>query len=208
MPVGDEDARGTPAAERLGRPGDALVPPRARPTGGWLAPTGLLRLGAAVAVAMMAGSSTGDALAAGVLLGLAAGDVVAGVTGVLAGIAVLGRWGSTSLAALAGGQAVMGPAGWTGPPGLVLSSWAAAAAVVVVCPRGAEPALAGGVLAAALVAGPATGRGTTSVVALRLAASVVAVAAALMLSRAIPRPAARLAGVVAALAAASLALLP
>jgi len=197
---------------------------------------GLLGLGAAVGLAMMAVTSTGDVLAAGVMLGLVSGDLVAGSVGVVVGIAVIGRWGSSSFAALAGGQAVLGAAGWSGPPGLVLSSWAAAVAVVLVCPRRPVMASAGGyavgrysagrytdgrytagrytagmvacgLLAAALVAGPAVGRDTDSVVILRLAASAAGVAAALAVGRACPRPVARVAGLIAAVSAAALAVL-
>jgi len=173
---------------------------------------------------MMAVTSTGDFLAAGVLLGLATADLAAGTVGVLAGIAVIGRWGSSSFAALAGGQAVVGAAGWSGPPGMVLSSWAAAVAVVLVAPRRSGTSAAGsarersaggfeagvvvcGIVAAALVAGPAAGRDTESVVILRIAASVVGAAVAVMVGRAVPRPVARVVGLIAALAAAALAVL-
>ncbi len=205
-----------------------LAPADARTTGAGPSPTdrnethgptfpGLLSLGAAVGLAMMVITSTGDALVAGVLVGLAAADLAAGTVGVLVGIAVVGRWGSSTLAALAGGQAVLGAGGWSGPAGMVVSSWAAAAAVVLVCPRGGAgsastpevPAgiVASGLLAAALVAGPAVGRDTGSVVTLRVVASVVAVAVAVLVIRACPRRVARVAGVIAAVSAAALAIL-
>ncbi len=174
-------------------------------------------LGAAVGLATMAITSTGDVLAAGVLLGLAAGDLVAGTVGVLAGIAVIGRWGSSSLAALAGGQAVLGAAGWSGPPGMILSSWAAALAVILVWPdrpasssfSGGHPAgvVACGIFAAALVAGPAVGLETNSVVVLRMVASAVGIGVASAVARACPRPVARVAGLSAAVSAAVLAVL-
>ncbi|MDQ6797933.1 MAG: hypothetical protein M3011_07930 [Actinomycetota bacterium] len=187
----------------------------------------LLGLGAAAGLAMMVVTSTGDVMAAGVLLGLMAGDLAAGAIGVLAGIAVIGRWGSSSFAALAGGQAVVGAAGWSGPPGMVLSSWAAAAAVLLVVPRrsrrpgvptaGSGPkrsaggytvgVVACGCFAAALVAGPAVGRDTDSVIILRVAASVIATAGAMVIGRACPRPLARTAGLIAAVVAAATAVL-
>ncbi len=179
---------------------------------------GLLSLGAAVGLAMMTAVSTGDALAAGVLLGLAAADLIAGTVGVLVGIAVIGRWGSSSLAALAGGQAVFGAAGWRGPPGMVVSSSAAAAAVLLVCPRVPRPStsrpampfvgvVACGIFAAALVAGPATGGNAASVIALRVMTSLLGVVLAAVIARVCPRRIAHGAGVVAAVAAAALAVL-
>src|SRR4051812_34841713 len=74
-----------------------------------------LQIGAAAGAAVMALTSTGDVLLLGVLLGVAAGDVEASAASVLAGLVVLGRFGTTSLAALAGAQHVVGPAGATGP---------------------------------------------------------------------------------------------
>lgn len=177
---------------------------------------GLVGLGAAVGLAVMAATATGDALLAGVLLGLAATDVAAGSAGVLVGVSVIGRWGSSSLAALAGGQAVFGAAGWSGPPGLVLSSWAAAGAVILACPRrrgsspGPEPligALGCGILAAALVAGPAVAGDTASVVGLRVFASVIAAGVALVLARTLPLRFARVASLLAAASAAAVAVL-
>ena len=135
----------------------------------------------------MAATSTGDVLALGVVLGLVAADVLVGATAVLAGLATLARWSSSSLGAVAGGQAVVGAAGWTGPWSSVLSSWAAAAALVLVCPRGRPAVLAFGLLAAGLVAGPALGGGSVPHVVLRLVASVVGVATAAYAARAVPR---------------------
>lgn len=171
---------------------------------------------------MMAATMSGDALAAGVLLGLAAADVTAGAMGVLVGIAIVGRWGSTSLAALAGGQAVVGAAGWSGPVGMVVSSWTGAVAIVAACPR-RRPAstatsqgssavavagtLACGIFAAALVAGPAVGGETGPVVALRIGASAAGVVAAMLVVRACPRRVARVVGLIAAASAAALAVL-
>ncbi len=192
------------------------VPPRRAPVDLPETPGRLLALGAAAGLALMAATTSGDALFAGVLLGLAAADVAAGVTGVLVAVSVAGRWGLASLVALAGGQAVVGAAGWSGSPAMVLSSWAAAAAVVLACPRrpkakGAAPAslpgaVACGLFAAALVAGPAGGWSSTSVVALRVVASVLGTAATLVVARILPRRAARVLGLLAATGAAAIAL--
>lgn len=213
-------------ADRPDRPAADLVGGVA--PGAPAGPVGLLALGAAVGLAVMAATSSGDTLAAGFLLGLAATDLCAGVTGVLVGVAVAGRWGAFSFSALAGGQAVVGPAGWSGTAAMVVSSWAAAAAVLLVCPRrprrsgaaaqsparqgsgaGVPPAgaLASGLVAAALVAGPAVGRATVSVVALRAAASAIGTIVAVLVVRAVPPRRARVMGLIAAAAAASVALL-
>ena len=70
--------------------------------------------------------SRGDALVLAVLLTLAAFDLAAGATSILVALAVLARLGTTSLTAMAGAQAVLGPAGATGPAIGALSAWLAA----------------------------------------------------------------------------------
>jgi hypothetical protein len=125
---------------------------------------------------------------------------------VLAGLAVLGRWGSSSLAALAGGQAVLGAAGWTGRPALVLSSWAAAATLLAACPEGRVQVVAFGLAASAMVAGPEVVGAPAGTVALRLAGSVAGIAAAAVVARALPRRTARPLALVSAAAAVGLAL--
>jgi hypothetical protein len=149
-----------------------------------------VRLALAAGVVTMVTSSTGDVLLVSVALGLLAGDAVVGAAAVLAGLATVGRWTSSSFGALAGGQAVVGAAGWTGPWPSVLSSWVAALALVLMCPRGREAAVAFGVVAAALVAGPAVG-GSLGNLAVRLVASAVAVVAATLVARRVPRRLAR-----------------
>jgi hypothetical protein len=122
----------------------------------------------------MALTSTGDVLLLGVLLGVAAGDVEAGAASVLAGLVVLGRFGTTSLAALAGVQHVVGPAGTTGPVALAAASWCAALALAFSTRDEFPIAAVFGLAAANVVAGPAVGGGDA--LAVRLAASLVAVA--------------------------------
>jgi len=136
-----------------------------------------LQIGAAAGAAVMALTSTGDVLLLGVLLGVAAGDVEASVASVLAGLVVLGRFGTTSLAALAGAQHVVGPAGATGPVVLAAASWCAATALSF--STRAELAIAAvfGLAAADVVAGPALGHGGEAI-AVRVAASLIAVAVA------------------------------
>lgn len=153
-------------------------------------------------------SSSGDALLVAVLVGLAAMDVAVAGIGVLAALAVLGRWGTTSLSALAGLQAVVGPAGLRGEAVGASSSWVAALALVVASAALTRrwPAAALGMLAGLLVAGPAAVDPTDA--GIRAAGAVVggavAVFAAGRASRRTALPvAAALAAVSAALAAAA-----
>src|SRR5690606_3159957 len=79
--------------------------------------------------------SRGDALVLGAALALAAWRPLAAV-GVAAAVAASSlRWGTTSLEALAGGQEVLGPAGWVGPTSAAAASWLAAAAVLLAAGR-------------------------------------------------------------------------
>lgn len=138
-------------------------------------PLTTLQLGAAAGAAVMALTSTGDVLLLGVLLGVVAGDVEAGAASVLAGLVVLGRFGTTSLAALAGAQHVVGPAGTTGPVALATASWCAALAYAFSTRDEFPIAAVFGLAAANVVAGPAVGHGSHALV-VRIAASLVSVA--------------------------------
>ncbi|MBV8161110.1 MAG: hypothetical protein JO265_09320 [Acidimicrobiia bacterium] len=145
----------------------------------------------------MALTSAGDVLLLGVLLGMTAGDVEAGAASVLAGLIVLGRFGTTSLSALAGAQHVVGPAGTTGPFALAAASWCAAAALALSARGELAVAAAFGLAAADVIAGPAAHSGESF--AIRVAASLVAVAAAWFVGGWVPprlaRPAALAAGI-------------
>jgi hypothetical protein len=146
----------------------------------------------------MALTSTGDVLLLGVLLGVVAGDVEAGAASVLAGLVVLGRFGTTSLAALAGAQHVVGPAGATVSVLLAAAAWCAALALSL--STRAELAIAAvfGLAAADVVAGPAVGGGGQAV-AVRLAASLLAVAVTSFVGGWVPSRLARPAAVTAGL---------
>lgn len=149
----------------------------------------------------MAAVATGDVLLAAVLIGVAAGDAVVGTGAVLAGVAVLVRWGTSSLGGLGGDQAVLGWAGGVGPWAAAASSWCAAAALVV-APRRAWPAaVACGTLAALVVAGPTDTSGWW----VRVLATAAAIAGAVALDRTVPRRPALALSVIAATAAIVLA---
>jgi hypothetical protein len=141
----------------------------------------------AVAALVLAVTSKGDALVLGVvllLLELRPATFVA-VSAALA--ASSWRWGSTSLDALAGAQAVLGPAGWVGPTAAAAGSWLAALALLLTLSRGTDPIrlAAIGATVAAVVAGPGPG----GQLAVRAGVAVAAAAAALALGTLTgPRP--------------------
>src|SRR5207253_8473229 len=125
-----------------------------------------------------------------VALALAAGSVLGALAlvGALGGVAL--RWGSSSLGAVAGAQAVLGPAGWTGSAAAVASAWTAAAAVVLASPGERVPGLPRwlGPLAAAVPFGLVTavvavGPGPGGAVRLRVVASIVGTAAVMAVGR-------------------------
>lgn len=175
-------------------------------------PTAILRpsdeaiaVAAALAAAVLAGTSTGSMVLAALLLGLAARDRRAAGAALLAVVATAIRFRTASFDDLAGIQGVLGPAGTVGPATAAASAWAAAGAVLLAvgapprtAPRPAggriagvvarlpllAPALASGLLAAAIVAGPGP-----SDLALRVGASVVAVVLAGVVAAARTRPA-------------------
>jgi hypothetical protein len=151
----------------------------------------------------MAGLATGDVLLAAVLLGVAVGDAVVGTAAVLAGAAVVVRWGSSSFAAIGGNQAVLGWAGSVGPALAAASTWLAALAVVLAGRREWPTIAAGAVLAALLVAGPTDAGGWW----IRVAGTAVAVAVASVTYRAVPRRSAVTISLAAATAALVLAVL-
>jgi hypothetical protein len=156
----------------------------------------------------MALTSAGDVLLLGALLGVAAGELTVGAAGLLAGLVVVGRFGSSSLTALAGAQQVIGPAGATGPALLAAAAWCAALAVALASPGELLAAAAFGIAAADLVAGPAVtpfhhGGGP---VALRVAASLVGIAMAWFIGGWVPPRLARVVAIAAGVVGVTLVL--
>lgn len=121
-------------------------------------PSGLATAAAAAAVVLL-GASRGDATVAGVVLLVVVPRpaTVPAVAGAL--VASSWRWGTSSLEALAGAQAVLGPAGGVGPTAAAVGSWLAGAALLLALARYDEALTAAAVGAAvsAVVAGPAPG---------------------------------------------------
>ncbi len=138
----------------------------------------------AAAALVLAATSRGELVVLGLLL-VVPDAVREGVA--LRAVAVAGavfasswRWGTTSLEALAGVQAVLGPAGGIGPAAGATGSWLAAVALVLAFGRGRDPVRvsAAGATAAAILAGPASG----GEVPVRVAVAVGATAAGLALA--------------------------
>lgn len=165
------------------------APAGAGPTGagapGWpSAPS--IAVAAGMAGAVLAATSTGSAVVAALLIGVATLDRRSAAAAVLAVLATALRFRTTGLDDLAGIQSVLGLAGEVGPATGAAASWLAAAAVLLAASpppraRGVAvllPALPCGLLAAALVAGPGPSelplRLLTSVAGVLLTAGVVA----------------------------------
>jgi hypothetical protein len=83
-----------------------------------------------VAALVLAVASRGDVVVLALLLAFGAGRRASGLAAAAALGAALVRWGSPALGAIAGAQAVVGPAGWTGSTAAVASAWLAALALV------------------------------------------------------------------------------
>jgi hypothetical protein len=86
---------------------------------------------AAIAAAVVLGASAGDAFVAVVLLCIGLGTL-AGAAALGAVAAMVARWGTTDLGAVAGDQAVLGAAVTVGPPAAAASSALAALALLLV----------------------------------------------------------------------------
>ena len=113
----------------------------------------------AVAAVALGAASRGEAVVLGLLLVVLELRPVTVLAVAGAFVASSWRWGTTSLEALAGAQAVLGPAGGVGTAAAAAGSWLAAAALVLALGRRPDPvrALPAGVAAAAVLAGPAPG---------------------------------------------------
>ena len=128
----------------------------------------------------MAVVAHGPAVVLVVLVALALGYPLGGATAALAFLATTIRWGSGWLVAVSGAQAVLGSAIAVGPVAAAMSSWCAAAALIVAVPDGSLVAAAGvGTAAGFLAAGPGGWDG----VAVRVLATALAVAATIGVSR-------------------------
>jgi hypothetical protein len=104
---------------------------------------------------VLALSGRGSVLVLGGLLAVVAASRLGSVAALAATVAVQLRWGTASLSAVAGGQAVLGPAISLGSTRAAVAMGLAALAVALLAPRPPVLAVAVGVVAAAVAAGPA-----------------------------------------------------
>jgi hypothetical protein len=117
-------------------------------------PLGPLRLSAALGAATLALAGAGHLFVLGGLVALVGRSRAGAAAALLAVTAVLVRWSGPSLAAAAGNQAVLGPAVVVGSTAAAVSSLLAATAVVLLAPRPPVLAVAVGIVAGAIAAGP------------------------------------------------------
>jgi hypothetical protein len=145
------------------------------------------------AALVLAATSRGDVVVLTLLLGFGAGRRASGFASGAALAAALVRWGSPALGAIAGAQAVLGPAGWTGSPFAVASAWFGAVALVLAAVSFDRSSMVAtglsvapfAIAAADVVVGPARG----GALALRVLASVVALIVTTLLARSRSAPA-------------------
>jgi hypothetical protein len=165
--------------------------PVVRPRPGSVAALGPLRLAAAAAAIALAVLARGDVFALALLLVIVARRPASTAAVLLVGASVLVRWGSTSLDALAGAQAVFGPAAVVGSTMESLAAVCAAAAVVLATPATPWPrwlrpppvallvAAPFGATGALIAAGPAPGGALVA----RIAATAAGLLFALLVTR-------------------------
>lgn len=148
---------------------------------------------AAFAALALGLTSRGDIIVLAAVLAAATAARLRAIAGAMACTAVLVRWGSSSLGAIAGAQAVLGPAGWTGDAAGIASAWLAALALLACVPawpsgggNGRAPMIVVvfasapfAIAAADVTVGPAPGGALLA----RLVGSVVAVAIAVVVCR-------------------------
>jgi hypothetical protein len=167
------------------------------------------RLAATGAALVLALSSRGDGLLLAAAVAVAAARPSRALGAAAAVVAALKRWGTTTLGAVAGAQAVLGAAGWTGSAWAVASAWLGASALLLATPdpfagRGGAVVAAApfGATAALVAAGPGPG----GAVVLRAVVAVIATVLALAVRGARERSSVARAFDVAAVVAGALAL--
>jgi hypothetical protein len=145
-----------------------------------------------VAALALAVTSRGDVVVLTLLLGFGAGRRASGIASGAALGAALVRWGSPGLGAIAGAQAVLGPAGWTGSGTAVASAWLGAIALMLAAVSIDRSSLLVTALSVApfavAAADVAVGPGPGGAVGLRVVATVIAGAVTTALARGRARP--------------------
>ncbi len=104
----------------------------------------------------------GDLWTLAIALGVADASMLTALAVAGAGVATLARAGSAALTDIAGSQAVLGAAGFTGSAAAVAATWASAVSLITVA-RQRAVGVGLGLLAGALIAGPSLSGGAESV---------------------------------------------
>lgn len=133
-----------------------VEPPGPHVHGGAAAPslnTTELRIAAGAAAGVLVLTGRGDAFLLALLLGLTAADLLAGTTAGAVATVLLARWGSSSLAAAAGAQSVLGAGFLVGPLPSAAAVVLAALALLAAAPSGLM-ATVFGAAAGVVLAGP------------------------------------------------------
>jgi len=143
-------------ARRLARP--TLAPPLAAPTS---LPIPVRNAGLAAAAALTA-TGRGDIWTLAVAFGVSDASALTALVVALAGVATIARTGTAALTDIAGGQAVLGAAGFTGSTVAIAAAWATALSLVLVA-RDRFTGAVLGAFAGTLVAGPSLAGGYKSV---------------------------------------------
>jgi hypothetical protein len=104
----------------------------------------------------------GDLWTLAIALGVADSSMLTALAVTFAGVATLARTGSAALTDIAGSQAVLGAAGFTGSAAAVAATWTSALSLILVA-RQRAVGIGLGLLAGALVAGPSLSGGGESV---------------------------------------------
>ncbi|MFP5327741.1 MAG: hypothetical protein ACLGHT_09705 [Acidimicrobiia bacterium] len=161
------------------------------------------RTAAAAAAAVLALASTGDTVLLAMLLGVSAMSAAAGGVGVLVALALVARWGTTSLQALSGAQTVLGPAVVVGSALEIAACVLAAVALLLVSPADWR-AVAFGSAAALVLAGPRLGATDLADSAVRVVATLAGTGIAIAVARRLPADLGRVSATAAAAAAVAL----
>ena len=134
-----------------------------------------LRNAALVAAGVLTVTGRADLWTVAIALGVADAAAVTSLVVLLAGVATLARIGSASLSDIAGSQAVLGAAGFTGSTAAITAAWLSGVSLLLVA-RDRWTGLALGGLGGLLVAGPSLAGGTKSVGVWVLGAAIGAAA--------------------------------
>lgn len=161
---------------------------------------------AAAAATVLALASTGDTMLLALLLGVAAMSAAAGGVAVLVALAMIARWGTTSLQAISGAQTVLGPAVVVGSALEIGACVLAALALVLISPPDWR-AFVFGSAAALVLAGPRLGAADLPDFGIRVVATLAGTGLVIAVDRWLPGDVTRLSAGGAAAAAVALGVL-